>query len=181
MGCLSFLVRISRAIFVFTTLNIVFVMPTWGSDNMRFHGALVAEPCSIRPGDEAITIMFDTIIDKYIYSRQRTIGKPFNIHLIDCDITLSNIVKVRFTGDNNLKLPGLLAVSDPYMGIGIGIETLNGDLLPLNKFSDDKILNTGNNTISLQAYVQGEPDAISQRLIKRGEFNAVATFNFQYY
>ncbi|CFQ83167.1 type 1 fimbrial protein [Yersinia massiliensis] len=181
MKKLNLLMRPSRILFSFLMLNLFFVMPTWGADNMRFHGALVAEPCTIRPGDEAITMSFDPVVDKLIYSRQRTLGKQFEIHLVDCDITLGNIVTIKFTGNNNPKLPGLLAVSDPDMGVGIGIETLAGNLLPLDQSSDEMILSNNSNTISLKAYVQGEPDAISQRTIKRGEFNAVATFNLQYY
>ncbi len=67
------------------------------------------------------------------------------------------------------------------MGIAIGLETLAGKPLYLNQSSGDIALDTGNNIITLKAYVRGEPEAISQRTIKRGEFNAVATFNLQYY
>ncbi|CNI01142.1 fimbrial protein [Yersinia pekkanenii] len=181
MANLNLLIRRWRIMLSILILNISWSVPTWAADNMRFHGALVAEPCNIRPGSEAITLDFGSIVDKYLYSNQRTLGKQFQIHLIDCDISLGNIAKIMFTGSNNLKLPGLLAVSDNDMGIGIGIETLAGKALPLDQDSEDIVLNADNNTITLKAYVQGEPDAITQRTIKHGEFNAVATFKLQYY
>ncbi|MGO3397582.1 MAG: fimbrial protein, partial [Serratia proteamaculans] len=37
------------------------------AENMRLHGALVAEPCVIPPGDETVVLDFDTVIDKYLY------------------------------------------------------------------------------------------------------------------
>jgi len=148
---------------------------------MRFHGALVAEPCTIRPGDEAITLDFGTVADKYLYLNQRTLGKQFQIHLIDCDLSLSKTAKVIFTGQSNVNLPGLLAVSGNEIGIAIGLETPAGKTLLLNQNSDDILLNASGNIITLKAYIQGEPNAINQRTIKRGGFTAVATFNLQYY
>jgi type 1 fimbria pilin len=181
MANLNVLMCCGRAILSILMLNISWVMPASAADNMRFHGVLVAEPCTIRPGDEDIAVGFGTVVDKYLYSNQRTLGKQFQIHLVDCDISLGNIAKIMFTGSNSLKLPGLLAVNSHDMGIAIGLETLAGKSLPLNQPSDDILLNTGSNIITLKAYVQGEPDAIIQRTIKRGEFNAIATFNLQYY
>ncbi|MBD8216994.1 type 1 fimbrial protein, partial [Erwinia persicina] len=42
------------------------------AENMRLHGALVAEPCVIPPGDETVVLDFDTVIDKYLYLNTRT-------------------------------------------------------------------------------------------------------------
>ncbi|CNL19707.1 fimbrial protein [Yersinia kristensenii] len=181
MTNLNLLMHRGRAILTILILNIFWAIPASAADNMRFHGALVAEPCTIRPGDEAISLNFGTVVDKYLYSNQRTLGKQFQIHLVDCDISLGTTANIKFTGNDNLKLPGLLAVDGNDVGIGIGLETLAGKALPLNTSSDDIALDTGNNIITLKAYVQGEPDAIAQRTIKRGEFSAVATFNLQYY
>ncbi len=45
------------------------------ADNMYFHGALVAEPCTLRPGDEDIRLDFGSVIDKYLYTYGRTPGR----------------------------------------------------------------------------------------------------------
>ncbi|MGE4802729.1 fimbrial protein [Yersinia hibernica] len=181
MANLNLLMCRGRILLSILILNILGAAPAFAADNMRFHGALVAEPCTIRPGDEAISLNFGTIIDKYLYSNQRTSGKQFQIHLVDCDISLGTTANIMFTGNDSVNLPGLLAVDESDAGIAIGLETIAGKPLYLNQSSDDIALDTGNNIITLKAYVRGEPEAISQRTIKRGEFNAVATFNLQYY
>ncbi|MFA3759750.1 fimbrial protein [Yersinia sp. 2544 StPb PI] len=181
MTNLNLLMRRGRAILSILILNLFWMIPVSAADNMRFHGALVAEPCTIRPGDEAISLNFGTIVDKYLYSNQRTSGKQFQLHLVDCDISLGTTANIVFTGNDSVNLPGLLAVDGSDVGIAIGLETMAGTPLYLNQSSDDIALDTGNNVITLKAYVRGEPEAISQRTIKRGEFNAVATFNLQYY
>lgn len=178
---LNLLVRHGRIILSVLVLNTLGIMSVSAADNMRFHGVLVAEPCTIRPGDEAISLNFGTVVDKYLYSNQRTLGKQFQIHLVDCDISLGTTANIMFTGNDSVNLPGLLAVNGNDVGIAIGLETMAGKALPLNQSSDDIPLDTGNNIITLKAYVRGEPDAITQRTIKRGEFSAVATFNLQYY
>lgn len=80
------------------------------NDNVRLHGALVAEPCVIPPGDENIRLAFGSIIDKYLYTNQRTHGQAFEIHLTECDLSLGKTVKVTLRGIENPHLTGLLAI-----------------------------------------------------------------------
>lgn len=153
-----------------------------GDNNLYLHGALVAEPCVIPPGDEEITLDFGTIIDKYLYLNTRTLGQAFEIHLDECDLTLGKTVSVTFTGTENHALPGLLAIDggSEAKGIAIGFETPSAKPLPLNTQSGKSLLQDGGNTIALRAYVQGEPLAIADQTIGRGAFSAVATFNLEY-
>lgn len=153
-----------------------------GEKNVRLYGALVTEPCVILPGDEDIQLDFGTVIDKYLYLNTRTLGQSFEIHLVECELTLGKTVRVTFTGTENSALPGLLAIdgSSEAMGIAIGLETAQAKPLPLNKASDKLLLQEGSNIIALKAYVQGEPDAIRNHSIERGPFSAVATFNLEY-
>lgn len=162
----------------------IFAVPAMAAagDNVRLHGALVAEPCVIPPGEEEIALNFGSIIDKYLYQNSRTIGQPFTIHLTDCDQSLGQTVKVSFTGTENAVLPGLLAIdgSSGASGIAIGLETERAVPLPLNKASGTYPLQSGDNLIGLKAFVQGEPAAIANRTIDLGAFSAVATFNLEY-
>ena len=153
-----------------------------GDNNVRLHGALVAEPCVIPPGDENIALDFGTVIDKYLYLNTRTLGQAFEIHLKECDLTLGKTVSVTFTGTESSALPGLLALDggSEATGIAIGLETVSGKPLPLNKVSDKSLLQEGSNIIALKAYVQGEPDALRNQSIERGPFSAVATFHLEY-
>ena len=151
-------------------------------DNLRFRGALVAEPCTLRVTDENINIDFGSIVEKYLYINGRTLGLPLVLHLDDCDISLGNLVKLTFSGAENSKLNGLLAISGASQtsGIGIGIETPQGDKVAINTASYNQGLVNGNNTLSLRTYVQGEPEAISQKSINPGGFTASATFLLEY-
>lgn len=152
------------------------------ADNVRLHGALVAEPCVIAPGDENVRLDFGTVIDKYLYTNVRTHGQPFEIHLKECDLSLGKTVKVTFSGTENSSLKGLLAIEGSSLasGIAIGMETQGGQPFPLNKAGEGHWLASGDNTLTLMAYVQGEPEAIARRTIERGPFSAITTFRLEY-
>ncbi|CAI1244613.1 TPA: fimbrial protein [Serratia fonticola] len=158
------------------------VSGTVQADNVRLHGALVAEPCVIAPGDESVKLEFGTVIDKYLYANERTHGQVFAIRLTECDLSLGKTVKVTFSGTENPSLKGLLAIDggSQASGIAIGMETPEGQKLPLNKIGPGYRLDEGSNTLRVQAYVQGEPEAIAKRSIERGPFSAIATFNLEY-
>jgi len=150
--------------------------------DMHFHGVLVAEPCVIPPGSEEIRLDFGSTVDKYLYENSRTLAKPFEIQLAECDISLGKTVRVMFSGTESIALPGLLALDggSEASGIAIGLETQDGQALALNQQSRGQEISDGNNTIMLQAYVKGEPEAITNKTIGRGMFTAVATFALEY-
>ncbi|CAM4236282.1 fimbrial protein [Serratia silvae] len=153
------------------------------ANNMRLHGTLVAEPCVIAPGEETVQLDFGTVIDKQLYSDHKTSSREFKLHLSNCDLTLGKTVQVTFTGVENPALPGLLALdaSSQASGIGIGIQSANGDPLPLNKLGTHRYpLAAGGNYLRMMAYVQGEPDAITNKTINRGPFSASMTFALTY-
>jgi type 1 fimbria pilin len=153
-----------------------------GADNVRFHGALVAEPCVIAPGEENLLLDFGTVIDKYLYLNQRTHGQLFELHLRECDLSLGTTVRVTFSGNENPRLPGLLAIdgASQASGIAIGMETPEGKPLPLNQTGQKYPLAKGSTLIAFKAYVQGEAEAIARKTIERGPFSAVATFSLEY-
>ncbi|MBU4630959.1 type 1 fimbrial protein (plasmid) [Pseudomonas sp. BF61] len=150
--------------------------------NVRLHGALVAEPCVIAPGGETVTLDFGTVMDKDLYANQRTHGQPFDIHLTACDASLGKTVRVTFSGIENPHLAGLLAIDggSQAKGIAIGMETPAGQKLPLNKPDEGVRLVNGSNTLTMLAFVQGEPAAIASKTIERGPFSAIATFSLEY-
>ncbi|EOV8484581.1 fimbrial protein [Klebsiella aerogenes] len=158
--------------------------PEWvyGESNLHLFGALVAEPCVIPPGEEDITLDFGTIVDKYIYQNGRTSSESFNLHLTECDLSLGKTVKATFMGTESNTLPGFLAlnVGSQASGVAIGLETQQGKQLLINETSEQYILQEGENLISLNAYVQGEPEAIRNKDIGRGSFSATATFSLEY-
>lgn len=150
--------------------------------SVLYSGNLVAEPCTLLPENENVIVDFGSVVDKYLYLNNRTHGVPFQLNLTDCDLGLGKTLKVTFNGPESTALPGLLALAaeSQASGIAIGMETEQGQPLPLNAASGKYPLQDGNTVIRLQAYIQGEPAAITDKTIGRGPFNAIATFNLEY-
>ncbi|EKT53664.1 fimbrial protein [Providencia burhodogranariea] len=149
---------------------------------IKIRGLLVAEACTVRPGDENIIVEFGNIVDKYIYINQKTPLEQFNIHLDDCDNSIFNTVTVKFEGTENPNLPGLLALDNASMASGIGIELFenSGKNIPINSLTSTYRLENGTNILSFNANVQGEPNAIKNKSIGLGYFTATAVFNLIY-
>lgn len=153
--------------------------------NVRLYGTLISEACVIKPGDETVNVDFETIPDKTFYAGAgRTTSTQFEIRLSDCDITINNSVKVTFSGNENQAMAGqgFLAISPASQaaGIAIGLENADGSQLRINQSSNTISLNSGDNALKFSAYVQGEPTAIANRSITRGNFTATATFLLNY-
>ncbi|MBP6081766.1 MULTISPECIES: fimbrial protein [unclassified Providencia] len=151
-------------------------------DNLYFHGILVSEPCVIKPGDESIRLDFGNVPDKNIYAYGRTVSEAFSINLAECDTSIGKSVNVTFSGTPSLVLPGYLALQDNSRadGFAIGIEDETGTFLPINTKGEKLPLSDGSTQLKFKAYLKGEPDAIAQQKIKRGPFNAIATFKLDY-
>ena len=49
-----------------------------------------------------------------------------------------------------------------------------------NKETDKMSLTAGDTILNFYAFIQGEPDAIANKSIKRGPFSAIATFYLNY-
>ena len=109
-------------------LSMMMAGKTPAADNLSFVGNLVAQACSIRPGDEAIELLFDDQSSHYLYLNTRTQSVPFYIHLVGCDTSIANTVTALFSGVENTELPGLLALAtgSRARGIAIGLESAAG-------------------------------------------------------
>lgn len=164
-------------------LSIVCVISTHVcATDIKFNGALVAEPCVIAPGEEKIDLSFGTIADKNLYYNFRSPNKSFAIKLTGCTPNVGQSVAVTFNGIESAELPGLLAIdaASAASGIAIGMETENGFPLKINAINNKNRLVNGNNDISLRAYVQVEPSAWENKKIGYGDFSAMASFSLTY-
>lgn len=85
-----------------------------GSDTLMINviAEVVNQACSLRPGDETITINFGNIVNKELLRDQRTPGKEFQLHLEECDLDISKSVKVTFSGQGAPEDPDLLALME---------------------------------------------------------------------
>jgi len=177
----SFCTRLSLCTLSLALLAVINVKEAQALDNnLHFSGALVSEPCNLDPQTSDISVDFGTVVEKYLYQNTRTLGVPFVVNLTDCDISLGNKVTMTFKGTENSALPGLLVTTGAATGIAIGMETPEGTALPFNEPTPEYALATGSNQFTLQAYVQGEPAAITQQTITPGDFSAAATFELAY-
>lgn len=174
--------RVRLASWLVLACSLALLTARAADNNVHLHGALVAEPCVIPPGEDSIPLDFGTIEAKFLYFHTRTPGQRFSIHLTDCDPSIAKTVRVTFSGTESMALPGLLAPNavSSARGIAIGLETLTAKPLPLNMAMDKTTLQAGDNVIGLQAYVRGEPTAITNKAITEGVFSAVATFSLTY-
>ena len=154
--------------------------PVMAADNLKMDGTLVADPCELDPTTTTLEVNFKEVFEKELYLNIRTPPIPFTIRLINCDITLGNQVQFTFSGKESAALPGYLATTGTAKGIAIGIEDMNGTLMPVNKTGPEMTLDRDSFSLTLQGFVQGEPDAIKNENIIPGDFAATATFEASY-
>ena len=148
----------------------------------NFSGTLVEEPCVLAPEDSAIEIDFGTVISKLLYSHQRTAGKPFTLHLLECDLSLGEFVNIKFLATEDSLQPGLIALDaiSTASGIAIGIETTENKLVPVNKPTDNIALRAGDNALQFQAFISGENESIRKKSILTGSIFSLITFSLDY-
>ncbi|AKK99946.1 fimbrial protein [Enterobacter asburiae] len=149
-------------------------------DNLHFSGTVTSAPCGLDPLTTDLSVDFDMIMEPDLYAYARTKGVPFTITLTDCDLSIASKASITFKGTESTELPGLLAVTGEAAGIAIGVETEDGIAVPFNKPTPEHVLNSGDNTFTLMAYIQGEPTHLRQETITPGNFTAVSTFMLAY-
>jgi len=152
-------------------------------DNMTFSGRLVAEACTLSPESEKVRLNFLSVPDSALYVNGRTPGRPITLRLLNCDISQgNNSLSIHFEGPESLKQPGFLALdSDGIAGVAIGLETPQGNRLPLKTKNAIGQVTAGTNNIEFMAYLQGEKEALESHQIGRGEIkNATLTFTLTY-
>lgn len=151
-------------------------------DNLYFSGTLVNEPCTLDERDEVIKLDFESVVDKDLYLNGRTKGRPLELRLKNCDLDVGKrMVSIAFSGNESSDPPGLLVLqSATVKGLMVGLETKAGTPLPLNKAHPMGELNSGNNVLNLNTYLQGEPRVLANRTLGEGEFEASLTFALSY-
>lgn len=173
---------ISRLLIAALLSGFMFVGSVQAS-GLSMSGSVRLGACTIHPDDEEMDIPLDEMTDRYFYNYPpRTRGIDFHLRLLNCRISVVDGVKIKFSGVQNAKLPGLLALdpSSTASGIAIGIETASGTPLPLETASSEFPLVAGDNTLAFRVYAHGEPEAIANQTIGLGTFSATVTFELEY-
>lgn len=91
-------------------------------------------------------------------------------------------VKITCGGTANNALQEMLSLDSgsEASGIAIGMETPAGVRLPVNGAGQAQVLVSDSNTLTIHAYVKGEPGVLANKAIARGSFSATSIFNLEY-
>ncbi len=171
--------------------------PVWAAGEIQagditFTGTVVGLPCLIETNSEHLTVSFDQIGLRDLYTGAdngtKANAKDFTIKLVDCSPAVSQGVTVTFTGDSDPELTQFLAIKaagsdagESASGIAIGIiEADDGALIPLGQASKSQVINGLTADLNYKAYVRGTPSALQQRTITTGNFTATANFELTY-
>ena len=151
-------------------------------DNLYFSGTLVNEPCVLAAEDDVVELDFKSVMNKDLYLNGRTPGRPITLRLQNCQLgTGKGQVNITFSGNASLDPPGLLVVhGSDVQGLLVGLETINGVPLLLGDTHGMGALVKGENRISFNAYLQGEPKALADKSIGLGGFNTSLEFTISY-
>ncbi|HFG1639856.1 TPA: fimbrial protein, partial [Vibrio cholerae] len=136
---------------------------------MNITANVVGSACTIRQDDENISIQLDDIDKSSLVQSGRISGEMFQIYLEGCDVSISDGVRITFSGNAIGVNNELLALdgSSTAKGFAIGFEQ-DGKLLPINKPSSEISLNSGTNILNFNTYIQMLPSGETE--LRAGSF-----------
>lgn len=170
-------------------LTLVVPAPVWAlgeliGGDLSFRGLVMAYPCSIAPDSERIPVDFGKISTKSLYINGKTPPVPFTIKLQNCNPNVFNAVTVTFSGNVNTNMTDRLAITatSPGNAGGVGIGLLEADDTPisLNVATRPTAINDTTLRLNFQAFVEAEPDALSNGTLATGPFTATANYTLNY-
>ncbi|EOC1341027.1 fimbrial protein [Cronobacter dublinensis] len=172
----------SFVLLIVPLLTLALLKQAQAEDNVHFSGALIAISCTLPDSDKDININFGVIVEKYLYKYQRTKSQPFTLHLQNCNPKVAGTINVTFEGTADSELTNMLALDagSTAKGIAIGLESVDGKLLPINKATSYMQLTEGDNPLTFNAFIQMAPSATSSNNLTAGEFSATSTFVLAY-
>lgn len=151
-----------------------------GQGVVNFKGSVINAPCGIAPESADQTIDFGQISKAHLNNDGRSIQKPVDIKLVNCDFSdntaPNKTVEVQFSGTTEAGGAGTdLGLSNTNAIVRMAAQ--DGTLVTFDgsSKSDATKLMDGNNTLHYQAWVQK-----GQKAVEEGEFSAVANFALTY-
>ena len=150
--------------------------------DLNFKGTVVAHGCSIVPSSKNIAVDFGEISTRTLYAERKSQPKAFVIELKDCSTDVFNSVTVTFSGTENANMSDRLAITpiapNSASGIGIGFEENDGTAISLN--TPTTAVAIASMQLNFKAFVEGEPDALSNKTLQTGAFQATANYTINY-
>ncbi|MFH6895704.1 fimbrial protein [Providencia huaxiensis] len=140
---------------------------------------LTNSPCYISP--DPLTVEFNNVQVNQLYSSG--VSLPFTIHLIGCDTTSTDGIKLTFLGNESDELPGFLKIPDSLggsKGFAVGITNDKNEKININQTGEKIPLQSDDNFIDFIAHLKGEPTHIQNKTIQLGEFFTTSTMVVSY-
>ncbi|EJJ1049236.1 type 1 fimbrial protein [Escherichia coli] len=151
-----------------------------GHGIINFKGTVIDAPCGIAQESAEQTIDFGQISKAHLNNDGRSIQKPVDIKLVNCDFSdgsaPNKTVEVQFTGTTEAGGAATdLGLSRTNTIIRMAAQ--DGTLVTFDGSSKSNAtkLMDGSNTLHYQAWVQK-----GQKAVEEGDFTAVANFNLTY-
>ncbi len=154
-----------------------------GHGKVTFSGSIIDAPCSIAPESLVQTVELGAISNVALKNGGKSTPRNFQIKLENCELTTknpgkNNTVALTFSGSASEADSKLLGITGTAKGAGIAITDGAGTNIELGKPSKARELQSGANTLSFAAYLQGS--SASTAVIVPGEFQSVADFTLAY-
>lgn len=152
--------------------------------DVNFKGTVVAQGCSIVPSSKNIAVDFKKIEISTLYDNHQSPPESFVIELQGCNPAVLSSVTVTFSGTENPNMTDRLAITpvspNSASGIGIGFEESDGTAISLNTPTSAVVISDVTMQLSFKAFVEGEPDALSNKTLQTGAFRATANYTLNY-
>ncbi|EQB4817735.1 TPA: fimbrial protein [Citrobacter amalonaticus] len=151
-----------------------------GHGKITFKGSVIDAPCSIDAKSLDQTIQLGAISKNQLAGGGKSTPVPLNIQLHDCDSATANKASITFNGiagDQAAGLDGSFAVTGQGAGVGVVIADLGGKVIKPGVAADLAPMNSGDNELAFQAYVQGSS---ASGAVTPGNFASVANFMMTY-
>lgn len=123
---------------------------------VKFKSKVISAPCSIKPSNKNLTVNLSKVANTVLKSNQKSLAKPFTIHLQDCMLSQSKTTyskaKVTFTTANTITSQSNLLKNTKKTKIsgatGVGVRILNSQSSKVTLSTP--VVITFNNTNSYQ-------------------------------
>lgn len=158
------------------------VVKDQGHGTVTFTGSIIDAPCSITPETIDQTVDLGQVSNVALKDGGKSTPRNFQIDLENCELVTTgtgknNMVSLTFTGMESSAGNGRLGITGTAQGASIAITDGAGTVIELGKPTQAQSLQSGNNTLSFSAYLQG--DNASGGIVP-GNFQSIADFTLAY-
>ncbi|WP_413507112.1 fimbrial protein [Serratia proteamaculans] len=143
--------------------------------SITFKGQVMDTACSIDASDLKQEVDFGVISKSQLAAGGSTVTQPVEITLIGCSTGALNTASIEFNGGKGPN--DTFGVSGQAQNIGVALLNNGTKIAPGTAYEHK--LAAGNNTISLQAAVEGANDDTANPVVA-GDFTSVANFIVSY-